>query len=983
MQSRSSRVRSLALGCLLALPLILTPRSAAAQFRVLETEDLTLVYHDLSSDFLVRQAARSYENTLREYADLFGYRPSDPVTLFLHDGSDYGNASADVIPRNRIMMALAPLSYWYETAPANERLNSTIHHEMVHVAANDAAAGRDQVFRKLFMGKVSVSDRDPVSILYSYLTAPRRYAPRWYQEGIAVYMETWLSGQGRTLGGYDEMMFRTAVRDDRYFYDVVGLESEGTTVDFQVGVNSYLYGTRFMSWLAVTYGPESVIKWFYREAGSKAHFTSQFKHQFGLPLEEAWESWIAFEHDFQRQNLERVRANPITSHQTLAARPLGSMSRSFVDPETGRLLAGVNYPGKLAHIAAIDMQSGDMQKLTGIRGPSLYTVTSLAFDAPGRTLFYSVDNSRWRDLRAYDLATGKSRTLMKNERIGDLVFNPADRSLWGVRHFLGLSTLVRIPEPYTRWEQVLTLDYGTDIYDMDISPDGSTLTAARVTIDGRQRLVAFDTEALLAGQKDFRVLFDFQYSNPESFVFTPDGSGLVGSSYYSGVSNIYRIDLESGRTVALTNAETGYFRPQVLEDGRLLAFDFTADGFQPVIIEDTAAKRVASIAFLGDEIVRDHPIVRDWLAPPPSRIDLDEVGYTDSEYDPGLGLQLASAYPIVQGYRGGVAAGVRMDFSDPIFLHEWVMTVSASVDPDLPDDERLHAGLTYRHRGLELSGQWNNADFYDLFGPTQRSRRGTALRATYGRSLAWEGPKRSLSWEVGAAGFFRLRTLPQFQNVAATSTRMGQAHAGLSYHAYRSSLGAVDNESGVEASVTASSNMVAGEILPSLDVDAAAGALLLPHVSLWIRQAAGVSTGDADNPFAKSFFGGFRNNWVDRSEIKQFRNPLAFPGLDIDAIGGQTWARSQAELMLPPIRFRHAGSASLYLKWIRPTVFGTVLWTDPGQSDRSQRAVNAGAQLDLRIMLFSYLRTTLSAGWARAKWGERTFDEAMISLKIL
>ena len=57
-------------------------------------------------------------------------------------------------------------------------------------------------------------------------------------------------GMGRILGGYDEMVFRTMVLENAYFYDVVGLESEGTTIDFQVGQNSYLYGTRFVTWLA-------------------------------------------------------------------------------------------------------------------------------------------------------------------------------------------------------------------------------------------------------------------------------------------------------------------------------------------------------------------------------------------------------------------------------------------------------------------------------------------------------------------------------------------------------------------------------------------------------------------------------------------------------------------------------------------------------------------------------------------------------------
>ena len=85
--------------------------------------------------------------------------------------------------------------------------------------------------------------QNPESLLYSYLTVPRFTAPRWYLEGGAVFMETWMAGGlGRAQGGYDEMVFRAMVRDDAHFYDPLGLASRGTQVDFQVGANAYLYG---------------------------------------------------------------------------------------------------------------------------------------------------------------------------------------------------------------------------------------------------------------------------------------------------------------------------------------------------------------------------------------------------------------------------------------------------------------------------------------------------------------------------------------------------------------------------------------------------------------------------------------------------------------------------------------------------------------------------------------------------------------------
>ena len=71
------------------------------------------------------------------------------------------------------------------------------------------------------------------------------------------------------------------VRDGARFYDPLGLVSEGTKIDFQTQVNSYLYGTRFMT-LAGT----DVLA---REGGrvglarrrQPAYYASQFRHVFG------------------------------------------------------------------------------------------------------------------------------------------------------------------------------------------------------------------------------------------------------------------------------------------------------------------------------------------------------------------------------------------------------------------------------------------------------------------------------------------------------------------------------------------------------------------------------------------------------------------------------------------------------------------------------------------------------------------------------
>ena len=63
--------------------------------------------------------------------------------------------------------------------------------------------------------------------------------------------------------------------------------------------------------------------------------------------------------------------------------------------------------------------------------------------------------------------------------------------------------------------------------------------------------------------------------------FRADGRYLYGSSYYTGVSNIYRYELATSKLEALSNAEVGYFRPVPLGRSQLLIFHYTAQGFVP------------------------------------------------------------------------------------------------------------------------------------------------------------------------------------------------------------------------------------------------------------------------------------------------------------------------------------------------------------------------------------------------------------------
>ncbi len=789
----------------------------------LETADVRLLYFDPIQTYLAPHAARCYQNSVAGHKSILDFDPDEQTTIFLKDFKDYGNASAGPVPRNIVLIDIAPLPFTFETITSSERLCMLMSHEMVHVATMDQATLGDKRARSFFGGKVLPRAEHPESIFYSYLTNPRAASPRWYLEGIAVFMETWMSGgYGRAQGAYDEMVFRSMVRDNAHFYDPLGLESEGSKIDFQVGVNNYLYGTRFMNYLAYTYSPEKLVSWVTRKEGSKGHYAAHFRQVFGIPLEQAWQDWIGVEHQFQTKNLEAVRQYPITPYKDISDRGLGSVSRTYFDPDTRKLHWALRYPGVVAHLSTMSIDDGTTDKLVDIKGPMLYKVTSLAFDQESKTLFYTTDNKSYRDLISLDTQTGESRMLLKDARIGEMVFNKTDRSLWGVRHLNGIATLVRIPYPYDEWNQIRSLPYGEVLYDLDISPDGKLLSTSFGEVNGDQSSRIFRIEELLDGSFEPTHQFDFGLAIPEGFVFSPDGKFLYGSSYYTGISNIFRYELATGEIEAVSNAESGFFKPLPLDDGSLLVFRYTGQGFVPTIIDPQPLEDVSAISFLGTEVVRKYPELKDWQVGSPADIPLDEMITHEGAYS-GMGnLGLESIYPIIEGYKDEVALGINTIFSDPLLLDTIGFSLSHSIDSSLPSDEDLHATLKWRHvvaKATPLAGSWtfalrnNPADFYDLFGPTKQGLKGQSGSVTFEKTLIYDQP-RELDLKLDLSHYINLDRLPRYQNIDVTFDELTTFVANLSYSHVRESLGAVDDEKGFKWRVITGAEHVNSDTIP-------------------------------------------------------------------------------------------------------------------------------------------------------------------------
>ena len=977
-----------------ALAVVLGTSPVRAGLDFVETDTLQITYFDPAETYLVPYAIQCFVSGLAAHRKLFAYVPDGRVNVLLQDFSDRANASTIAAPRNRIFLDIAPSIEPYETVSSAERFAWTAVHELTHVVMNDRPSPADARFRRLFHGKVAVDAAHPETLLYDYLTVPRSTAPRWYQEGGAVFMETWLSGGvGRAQGGYDEMVFRAMVLDNARFYDPLGLVSKGTEIDFQTGANAYLYGTRFMDYLALTYGPQRLLSWWRRDADSRRYYADDFQRVYGLPLAQSWQQWIDWEHGFQQQNLRAAREHPLTEFRDLTHKDLGAVSRRYLSADGSRVFAAVKYPGQVAHLVSIARGDGRVTELKEVKGASGYTVTSLAYDPGTGTLFYTTNNNTHRNLEALDLRSGRSRMLLRAARIGDVVYNPADRSLWGLRLNNGFVMVVRIPFPYSGWQTLYVFPADEKAFDLDLSPDG-TLASMSVTAPGPKpgspqvtKVVILRTDSLAKGEATPLHAFTMGAAVPEGFVFSKDGRYLYGSSYYTGVSNIYRYELGTETLAAVSNAETGFFRPLPLDESQLIVLRYAARGFVPTLIEVQPTEDLSAVTFLGEQVAAKYPEVQGWVAAPPSTIPYQPLVRRSGAYRPTRELSLESLIPVAEGYKNSVGIGGSARLSDPMGYDSLGVDASYSPDHALPARQRLHLSADFHHTRWTAGAAWNGADFYDLFGPTKRSLAGYNGYLSYNLPLIFDPPQ-TMEFLAKVAYFGDLDTLPGYQNVTAPTRNLFTADAGFVGVDTRASPGAVDAETGHTWSINSHAYGAAGDLIPSLTGTFDVGfPLPLNHSSLWLRSGASISAGAHTNPLANSYLGGFGNNYVDsggNGGAQRYRELLSMPGFRLDALPAKSLVKAMLEWCLPPLRFEALGSPGFYVSWARPELFVGALETDLNTRVYRRNAQDVGAQLDFQLQVMHRQSMMLSVGAARGfAAGGLGRSEFMLSLQVL
>lgn len=539
-------------------------------YRQFETEHFRVIFPSRYESFARRTAAGA-EWAYAALEDRFLEPPHGRVALVLVDQTDVAAGSATPIPRNRVVLNLAPHLSSRQLNNYPDWVDLTIAHELVHIFHLDHAEGLWRLPRAVF-GRLP-------------LFFPAFYQPQWVIEGLATFYESRLTGAGRTYGTYFEMILAAAARDGAFRHIDA---ANGLHPRWPAGQTPYAYGAFFFQDQANEHG-DSAIARFARKGAGRVPYTLEWAATpvFGSSLSDEWSRWRS-----DRQADAMARADSIRgARPTPSAVDLSTTGWAVAGPRFGpdgrRLAYSVFEPVSDPATRIVDPTDG-----AEVHSARRNSVGVTAWAPEGDALYYSqtdfVDRYRvYGDLYRLDLTTGDEVRLTHGARLSDPDLRPGGDALVAVQTGAGTNRLTLLDlssgEQRPLNAYVDTVHWGRPRW----SPDGKRIAVERWT---RGRIVDI---AVLNPKGEVERIVTQDAAVDVAPAWSPDGRYLLWSSDRDGTYNIHAVEIGPalatdghGPTAVpsawqVTNVIGGAFDPEISPDGRWLVYvAYHREGFR-------------------------------------------------------------------------------------------------------------------------------------------------------------------------------------------------------------------------------------------------------------------------------------------------------------------------------------------------------------------------------------------------------------------
>ena len=945
------------------------PASAASdpylQWWTIETTHFRIHYYK-GLDRVAEKVAAVAEGVNERLEVAVGHKLDDITHIVLSDHTDDANGYADAFPYNAIHLWTTAPEDLSPLGDYDDWQLELVTHEHTHVLHTDSAGGIPALVNRL-TGKWWL---------------PNRAQPKWILEGLAVVEESEHTSGGRLRSSIFDMYLRADVLEHR----LAPLDQMSHFVRrWPQGNLWYLYGSRFLRWIADVYG-ESALRAMVADYGQQVipwSINRSIRRATGRTYEELYRGWsdhLAAKYDEQMQKVEAIglrEGTRLTSRGQVVGNPRFVPSSAKKTGAPAELLYyrddGHSRPGFYRLPLGGRQPTGADEEELAVR---VQGHGSASFGANGRLIFNSVAITKRvyavNDLfllpRGIDSPSGfdaERQRLTVGARAQDPDVSRDGTLVTFTENHRGTTTLMiarlgddgtlsdaRALVPSALFEQAYTPRF---------SPDGQWVAYSAWTEGGHRdiRLVEVATGRFFSITHDRAM--DWEPS------FSPDGSRIFFASDRAlGIPNVFAFDRRDGKIWQVTNVRTGAFYPEVAPDGRTLVYvGYSSYGHDLFSMELDPRRWLEASPFVdtrpeppryaGASIVSRHP------------------------YDPLPTLRPRSWRLDAGPGTFGSAIAITTSAADAVGHHAVAASLLVETERSDPQGTLSYA---YQRLPFDLSMSFRRSIAPVLYRPDRPLFTRQNLSLTSGISYA-------LPSEFESNAFAFNYTLSRLDGALPLSTptdpdallggepvrgQLGSVHLAWSYsntEAYLHSIGAERGFS-LNLAVDVAAPPLASDYTLYIVSYSAAEYLPLPwarHHTLALRQASATASGNY--PFRGIFYtGGFIETPLFRPfTLGEYQGPFVLRGYPAFSFSGSQYHLFNAEYRFPILNLdRGLSTMPFFVHRVSGNVFadyGGAFNELDSDHWRDQFHLGVGAELWLELTLGYVVGASLRLGYAR------------------
>ncbi len=603
-------------------------------WQVVETEHFRIFYHEGLAGAAAR-AARIAEAAYAPLTALYGYEPDGRVRIVLKDHDDYANGAA-FFYQDTIEIWATSLDHDFDLRGSSDWLRNVITHEFAHIISLGAARKGVQRVPALYLQYFGYQrEKNRPDILIGHPDVITSYpvmgtvVPMWLAEGAAQY-GTATTAHDRWDANRDMVLRSLVLADEQLSFDQMGVFGK------QGFGNEYVYdhGFGLVRYIAATYGEEKIAG-LYRAAAQwhTLAFDRACKKVLGKSADALYGEWL----ESMRQG---YRAQVAALGPRREGEPIVDVGFSNLRPRlapNGEQLAYLST-GKRHHgphgLIVRDLATGE-EEIAAFPAAA----STVDWSPDGRKLLFSrIDRadkygSRQADIYEWDSAAAGpsfwrsmlwlvptliSGTAPETPRIKRLThglralyptYSPDGEWIVFVQNKATSNNLAMMRADGTGRRYLTHFADGTQLYTPRFSPDGSKLAFA-IARAGQRDIVVVELGAggdWAAGSIELplrgRVIAT--PGTDRDPAWSADGAELVFASDFSGIFNIYALNLATHALRQLTNTVGGAFSPAVGAEGEVVFAAYTAAGFEIRRLPDEGTPAAAEAAWFSQEVPLD------------------------------------------------------------------------------------------------------------------------------------------------------------------------------------------------------------------------------------------------------------------------------------------------------------------------------------------------------------------------------------------